>query len=639
MQFIRNVRLTSVLSKHSISNGGLPLPADPFIRTLATHRQGSRYRIPKKKINNSPPLVDSSRSSRTETLAKAAKKSVKERPTVEEDTVPGLEEETEKILPSISPQSNEKKNQKCPGCGIKLQTTDRNQLGFHIPQEKRAESIFKTPNYAKYFTKEVDDLASQFKKQQRNTIKLQLYQDQLRRRKEKEKAKEGQTSEEGSADVAEPKLEDEFGQIDEETIEKVALDPDLQQRLDEAMGKIEANLPPTTQFVTEQDLIMQEKRQRQSRAGELCQRCFMLKHQGKVAPVTVSFQEFRQKLSGLATRKVIIFKVVDIFDFDGSFVREFRDVIGDNPVYLIVNKVDLLPEKVSMLRVENWIRRECRNRKLEIEGLFFVSSLKQTGINTLIYKFLDNKEALFRQDVFVVGTSNAGKSTFVNTLINKYNVGDQLKPTTTSPIPGTTLNIIRVPLPSGAILYDTPGVYNPEQMVNMVEPAELSLVLPRKRILPIVLSAIAGQTLFIGGMARIDVLEGPRFYFTIFRSSDVVMHMTKTEKAENLYEKYVGGVLKPPLPADQRSKPFPNLVSKEIVVVGESGVSAAADIVISGLGWVSVTGVGTFKFKVFAPEGVAVNLRTEPLLPYETPSKDRRDVVVSRLWNQQIRRA
>lgn len=44
---------------------------------------------------------------------------------------------------------------------------------------------------------------------------------------------------------------------------------------------------------------------------------------------------------------------------------------------------------------------------------------------------------------------------------------------------------------------------------------------------------------------------------------------------------------------------------------------SAADVVIAGLGWVSVTGAGPVTLRVWAPRGVLVMAR-EPLLPYES---------------------
>ena len=49
---------------------------------------------------------------------------------------------------------------------------------------------------------------------------------------------------------------------------------------------------------------------------------------------------------------------------------------------------------------------------------------------------------------------------------------------------------------------------------------------------------------------------------------------------------------------------------------GDAWKKASADIVIAGLGWISITGPGVCRVKVSVPEGTSVGLRT-PLLPFE----------------------
>jgi len=44
---------------------------------------------------------------------------------------------------------------------------------------------------------------------------------------------------------------------------------------------------------------------------------------------------------------------------------------------------------------------------------------------------------------------------------------------------------------------------------------------------------------------------------------------------------------------------------------------AFVDIVFSGLGWISITGRGHFKFKTHTPKGCTVVTR-DPLMPYES---------------------
>ena len=54
-------------------------------------------------------------------------------------------------------------------------------------------------------------------------------------------------------------------------------------------------------------------------------------------------------------------------------------------------------------------------------------------------------------------------------------------------------------------------------------------------------------------------------------------------------------------------------------VSGESWRKSNTDIVIAGLGWISITGTGDCKLKVRAPAGIYVGER-DALLPFEAPT-------------------
>jgi hypothetical protein len=51
-------------------------------------------------------------------------------------------------------------------------------------------------------------------------------------------------------------------------------------------------------------------------------------------------------------------------------------------------------------------------------------------------------------------------------------------------------------------------------------------------------------------------------------------------------------------------------------VQGDGWKRAGVDVVLSGLGWVSITGAGSCDIKVTAPKDMLVMLR-DPLMPYE----------------------
>ena len=107
------------------------------------------------------------------------------------------------------------------------------------------------------------------------------------------------------------------------------------------------------------------------------------------------------------------------------------------------------------------------------------------------------------KDVYVVGCTNVGKSTFINRIIKEVTgEGDMI---TTSHFPGTTLDIIKIPLEDGKALIDSPGIINHHQMAHFVDKKDLKVITPKKEIKPKVFQLNEGQTLFFGGLARFDL--------------------------------------------------------------------------------------------------------------------------------------
>ncbi len=76
------------------------------------------------------------------------------------------------------------------------------------------------------------------------------------------------------------------------------------------------------------------------------------------------------------------------------------------------------------------------------------------------------------KDVYIVGCTNVGQSTFINRLLKEFGAEDDML-ITTSNIPGTTLDMIDVPLDDGANLFHTPGIINHHQMAHLLNKDEL----------------------------------------------------------------------------------------------------------------------------------------------------------------------
>lgn len=123
-------------------------------------------------------------------------------------------------------------------------------------------------------------------------------------------------------------------------------------------------------------------------------------------------------------KKVLIVKVVDLLNPESSFIHDFADLIGNkHPVILVGNKVDLLPKSAVYSRVTNWLRHLFRKHVASVEQVNLKCVMLVSSLSGINMKRLASRIEKYRDgaDVYVVGTTNVGKSTFINRLVHLVN--------------------------------------------------------------------------------------------------------------------------------------------------------------------------------------------------------------------------
>ncbi|MFA1820481.1 ribosome biogenesis GTPase YqeH [Virgibacillus oceani] len=328
----------------------------------------------------------------------------------------------------------------------------------------------------------------------------------------------------------------------------------------------------------------------------LCKRCFRLKHYNEVQEVAVTDDDFLQMISTIRNTKSLVVHLIDIFDVNGTLLRSLPRIVGDNPIILVGNKMDLLPKSTNERKVIHWLRASAKEAGLTVKDVLLISSEKGYG-----FEPLEEKIETWRnnRDVYIVGATNVGKSTFINRLIKQSTGYSNV--VTTSYFPGTTLGFIEIPLDDDTSLIDTPGIVNKEQITHLLSAADLKVTTPRKVIKPRVYQLNSGQTLFFGGLGRIDFIKGEKQSFVCYFSNELEIHRTKLEKADNLYKNHVGELLVPP--NKETIAQLPPLVENTFHIKHEK-----MDIVFPGLGWISIDSPNT-TIITHSPKGVTVTRR------------------------------
>jgi ribosome biogenesis GTPase YqeH len=325
----------------------------------------------------------------------------------------------------------------------------------------------------------------------------------------------------------------------------------------------------------------------------VCQRCFRMKHYNEASSVTPDQGEFLRLLNGVGETDSLVVHITDIFDFEGSLISGLQRFVGDNPVLLVVNKIDLLPPGVNPNRILNWVQRRAKEEGLKTAEVLLVSAKRGTGFERLAETLEAHRAG---RSIYIVGATNVGKSSLVNRLIADYS--DLDAEVTVSSYPGTTLDLIHIPLDDDADIIDTPGIVYETRLTERIPKAYLDMIVPNRPVKPVTYQLDARQTLFFGALARFDFVEGAHQSFTCYVSPALNIHRTKLERADELYAEHAGELLQPPLREDLHE--LPPFTKHRFRIKPRT----ETDVYISGLGWIRVNGTSGAIVDVHAPKGV-----------------------------------
>uniref|UniRef100_A0A0D9VB46 NOA1/YqeH-like C-terminal domain-containing protein n=1 Tax=Leersia perrieri TaxID=77586 RepID=A0A0D9VB46_9ORYZ len=284
----------------------------------------------------------------------------------------------------------------------------------------------------------------------------------------------------------------------------------------------------------------------------LCGRCKLLSHGHMVTAVGghggypggkqfVSAEELREKLSYLRHEKALIVKLVDIVDFNGSFLARVRDFAGANPIILVITKVDLLPRDTDFNCIGDWVVESVVKKKLNVLSVHLTSSKSLVGITGVISEIQQEKKKL----------------------------------------------------------YDTPGVHLHHRQGAVIHADDLPSLAPQSRLRARCFPAndtdveLSGNSLFWGGLVRIDVVKAlPRTRLTFYGPKKLKINMVPTTEADEFYKKEVGVTLTPPAGKEKAEGWIGLQGVRELPIKYEEPDRPACDIAISGLGWIAVEPLG-----------------------------------------------
>lgn len=255
----------------------------------------------------------------------------------------------------------------------------------------------------------------------------------------------------------------------------------------------------------------------------LCERCFKIRNYHDYKLVSKTNNDYIPILENISKTDDLIILVVDLFNISKNL-----DIISKylkNDILLVLTKRDILPMSVYDVNLLNYFDKYNLN---------IIDKLIISSKNNFNFDFLINKIKKYQKskNVYVVGFTNAGKSTMINKLI--YNYSDNNSVITTSLLPSTTLNTINIELDDRITLIDTPGLLDEQNIIDVVDIKTLNKIIPKKEIKPITYQIKVDQTIVLDDILRIDIKNNNNITFYMSNELKYIRNYKETDKLNNL---------------------------------------------------------------------------------------------------------
>lgn len=175
-----------------------------------------------------------------------------------------------------------------------------------------------------------------------------------------------------------------------------------------------------------------------------CQRCFKIINYGENKNINLP-KESKKIIKEINNDDKFVIFLTDFLSLNTEVINLFKSIKKDK--LLLISKYDIIPKSIKEKTIINYLK----NYYKIASDIKFISSKKNYKVDELI-NYLSKKRINY---TYMVGLSNSGKSSLINKLIDLKKL--KLNKVTTSNIPNTTMNFIRVKLNDNLTIIDSPG--------------------------------------------------------------------------------------------------------------------------------------------------------------------------------------
>ena len=241
----------------------------------------------------------------------------------------------------------------------------------------------------------------------------------------------------------------------------------------------------------------------------MCRRCFRLKHYGEYKVTNKSNSFYKGIIKEIFRMDELVVHIVDIFNM-GNMDEIYSKIYSK--AILVISKIDIFPKSIN----ENKLIEYFKKRYPKYVDVIAISSDKNYHMDELLMLMMKYKSS---NEVYVLGNTNAGKSSFINKMIKNYT--DKNSFIVTSCMPSTTLNVISIKINEDLTLLDTPGIVYSGDIITKLPEDLVKHINIKHEINPKIYQVKDKVSLVLDNIGRIDVLNDSNISIYISNNIDI----------------------------------------------------------------------------------------------------------------------
>lgn len=240
--------------------------------------------------------------------------------------------------------------------------------------------------------------------------------------------------------------------------------------------------------------------------AKYCERCFKITHYNE--KLIVPLKNINEHvINEVNKNKKYVFFLIDLLNINNETINTFKKIKANKT--LVVSKLDNIPKSIKQTTVNSWLKSVY---KIE-ENIIFISSKKSLNIEQ-IYNILAKEN---QNQAYILGFTNAGKSTLINKLCLDNNITDNI--ITTSLIPNTTLDFIKIKLNDQLTIIDSPGFTMQDNLYKDNEFELIERINPKCFLKPVTYQTKNNTSLTIEN--KIKIIPGNLNSLTFYMSNQI----------------------------------------------------------------------------------------------------------------------